>query len=180
MNIPKEQGPLPFVDTVEYVQDLRTGEDTLRKKKVRQRQMPTPDERRIALSDWLVETDFEKKFQFGAEAWKSRAAVQSAEESGQSVEYFSGWGAGDDAEFSLKDAFDLTRTRFRPIRSLDIAKVIRQQTIIVENKLQLRGTWVHSYADWVVDLMGESRNLSEATTKALKKYVRQGILLEVS
>lgn len=180
MSPQKEQGVFPFVDTIEYVQDLRTGEDSLRRKKIRLRQTPTLEQRNRALTDWLSETDFENKFQFGAEAWRTSESVQSAELSGQMVEYFSGRGAGDDAEFYLREALDIARTRFRPIRVLDIAKVIRKQSILVDDKLRLRGRWIHSYSDWVINLMGDTRNLSQDTVDNLKKYVHQGLLIEVS
>lgn len=176
----ERQGKFPLIETVEYVKNLHTGEERLRRRKVRQRRRPTLAERERAIRDWLTETAFEKKFQFGAEAWHAAESVKSAEMSGQMVEYFSGRGAGDDAEIALRDTLDIARTRFLPVRSFDIAKIIRRQIFLTEDKLRLHGTWIHLYADWVIDLMKTSRNLSETTTEALKKYVHQGVLLEES
>lgn len=169
--MPERQPKLPQFDTVESVQDLKTGRHYLRSRKRPRLPEPTEWERAQAMKQWWAQTGWDT-FTQGAESWKQYQAAQIVQTSGQNdVEFASSEFVVFDAENNLRESFK-TAQGLR-IRAQDIITMFRSEAREIRTHLGSQSNWLDSYLLWILQVLSTEYNLSKRTTENLKTFITQ-------
>ena len=162
-----EQRRFPFEESTPGL----TTEISIKTKGQKRKRIPLTISKKeeLATREWLGQSQFASVFARGAEAWRASQAVFNAEAAGINVEFGSGRGSLDDAEFVLRRAYQ--KALGTPVRSIDIVLQIKNEAVAIKDKLGQPSSWIGNYADWNIDLLGGIWRLNNTSVKTLKTYV---------
>lgn len=169
----ERQRVLPFGDKVEFREDLDTGATSLVRKKRRKIPEATYIQRVRAINQWRGESNFELIFAAGAQAFPEAESSKIALRSGINTEWASNIGCRDDAESALSDMFDPQLTRFKPIRAVDIVRLMKAEAAKIDRKTNFHLHGLQAYLERTIVILGEARGLSEKTVENLIIFSRQ-------
>ncbi|MBI2196554.1 hypothetical protein HYU45_02965 [Candidatus Daviesbacteria bacterium] len=156
---------------MELVTNLDTGKQTLRPRRSRkpageqvQVKVPAPTRQ------WWERTGL-IAFNKAAEGWRQDQSVVLAETFGHNVEFPGAQMNKAEAEGSLEKAFGIAR-RSR-ITSLDVVRMMRAESLNLEERLGTGVNWLPAFVDSAINLLSGVYGLNTYTKKALKQIAHQ-------
>lgn len=172
----KREGQIPFGELgIEFVTDLDTGKQTLRRRRTGR---PAGATRAPAPTRQWWERIGLMAFNSAAEGWRQGQSAIFAETFGHNVEFAGAQMSRAETEELLRKAFGTAR-RSR-INSLEVVGMMRAESLHFEERLGTGANWVPAFVDSAINLLSEVYGLNLSSTEALKRVAHQRRLPQFS